>query len=1126
MESDTELDQNKLIGREWLLSGLTEWLQSGGRHACLSAPPGAGKSRLLHAFAQTVPGTVIIDFSHGAYGLDWPAQLSPTALGGRAPNLLILDSVELSPPVVWRSRRLAHDFPGVPLLFDYRPGVHHESLQSPGTWQFEINPSDERHRQDLKEYLELHELGHLADRISTFREAEFLVRNPLQGMVQLASYYVALWRETTRPHNGNVRVLMEQLALLMADTPEPLPFGALSDFTGIPSVQILEALDYLSPILTNVDGRITIFSPGMSASLKSTFSRDMGAVHGRIVSFFRDTFESWHEMHDPYGWRYLVLHCDRLARSSRQQDFSVLHWLNEGSFSQLKLERTGMLPSVLKDLRLSLLASLETDDLPRIVSFGCRIAQLRKQESIKTVHRLADAGHLSLAQENGQLITGEPQRFLVWLLFASQTLEAAQWDETLRFLLEADDLSKVDLTELDIEFAAGLLGGMLGTSGLPDELRDLIEKVLTMDGLREQGCLAWKTVAKNHHLPTQQRADYTKNALQLARKFAPGKNRDRLVRELESRLARVGTNGDKKKAYPDFLSAAKDPQKDFEKRLKEVRNRQLPVATLAAALIPVSSEEWVDKAFEALLDWVAEIDDEEILKHSLGGLIQSLEDSQSKELTTALLDALSGQILALQDPAEKCRFLGRFAVLLSYKGRPLEASQRVSMAAATAFSIADSFGRSNALISLAEKVAATGPISRARDLAFHALELRACLQELDLESKQLVRLLSSASAGDNQSAEEIVRLGSSLRFDDSPAELEAKGRAMVVLAAGLSRLGSNHHAKLYRSKAAEAVRSIDELDLRVHLLSDLAAAFHASGEEKEARRLIKEARGLFDEQEEARGLLAATALLKVYMVVENKTQTRKLFQTARGFLEEREHSEWLSSAAFLDLLYLAQRLDRVEELIPVLETARNSEKLTDEERLGILRTEIRLQNFQKAEVHATRIDDISLRCRALIDLSLALLSEDPSRALEHLRTIPLENYRCEGIRRLALLNSADIRPTQQARVRDVLCRLTLMAGEHPDAMDAVLSRWIQACPDRETIIAIADKLNWPTGADTMLRSAMEAMPNRHRMMMLDEEEDDLVEEHLVVEEPQDQEDEDEGEESDDGFQAVSLTNMG
>ena len=38
--------------------------------------------------------------------------------------------------------------------------------------------------------------------------------------------------------------------------------------------------------------------------------------------------------------------------------------------------------------------------------------------------------------------------------------------------------------------------------------------------------------------------------------------------------------------------------------------------------------------------------------------------------------------------------------------------------------------------------------------------------------------------------------------------------------------------------------------------------------------------------------------------------------------------------------------------------------------------------------------------------------------------------------------------------------------------------------------------------------------------------DDEVEEHLVVEEPQAQEDEDEGEESDDGFQAVSLTNMG
>ena len=169
MESESEQDQNKLVGREWLLSELTEWYQSGGRHACLSAPPGAGKSRVLHAFAQTVPGTVVLDFSHGSYGLDWPQHLAPAALGGRPPNLLILDSVELAPPVVWRSRRLAHDFPGVPILFAYRPGVHHESLQSPGTWQFEINPSEPRHRHDLREFMEMHDIGHLTDRITTFR---------------------------------------------------------------------------------------------------------------------------------------------------------------------------------------------------------------------------------------------------------------------------------------------------------------------------------------------------------------------------------------------------------------------------------------------------------------------------------------------------------------------------------------------------------------------------------------------------------------------------------------------------------------------------------------------------------------------------------------------------------------------------------------------------------------------------------------------------------------------------------------------------------------------------------------------------------------------------------------------
>jgi hypothetical protein len=245
-----------------------------------------------------------------------------------------------------------------------------------------------------------------------------------------------------------------------------------------------------------------------------------------------------------------------------------------------------------------------------------------------------------------------------------------------------------------------------------------------------------------------------------------------------------------------------------------------------------------------------------------------------------------------------------------------------------------------------------------------------------------------------------------------------------------------------------------------------------------------------------------------------------MFQAARAFLEEQDHSQWLSSIAFLDLLYLAQRLGRVDQLLPVLEDARQASELSDEDRLGVLRTEIRLQNFEQAEIHAAQIEDVSLRCRALIDLSLSVLTEDHLKALEHLTEIPLESYRCEGIRRLALLNSSDIRPTQQARVRDVLCRLTLMAAEHPDAMDAVLSRWIQACPDRETIVAIADKLNWPTGAESMFRNAMEAMPQRQQMLA---EQDDAQE--IMLQQPEPEPEEDDAEDSDDGFQAVSLTQM-
>ncbi len=504
---------------------------------------------------------------------------------------------------------------------------------------------------------------------------------------------------------------------------------------------------------------------------------------------------------------------------------------------------------------------------------------------------------------------------------------------------------------------------------------------------------------------------------------------------------------------------------------------------------------------------IASLEQEEDKHHALAGLIQSLEDAYSKELPTRLLEVLSEQIGALACPSERSRYFARFAVLLTHKGRPLEAQQRISLAAANAFSISEPHERAAALLVLAQMVALTGALRRARDLSFHALELRARLYELDTESQQLVMLLSGASGQTNQSAEEIVRLGSSLRFEDTPLELEAKGRAMVVLAAGLSRLGSEHHAKLYRAKAAEAVRNIDGLQLRVHLLSDLASAFYGAGEEKEARKLLKEARTLFDDEKEAQGLLSATALLKVYVALENKVQTKKLFLIARELIEQRPSADWLSDSAFLDFLSLAQSLGRVQEVLPALNEPRRSQTLSNEERLGVLRAEIRLRNFEKAESHVEHLSDLVLRCQAHVDLALALLTHEPDRALEHLRRIPLESYRCDGIRKVALANSSDIRPTSQLRVREVLCQLTLLAAEHPEAMDSVLSRWIQACPDRETILAIADKMNWSTGAPGAFRQAMESRPQR-RIDSLEEDEESAAE-------PE--------ESQDDGFRAVSLT---
>jgi len=78
-------------------------------------------------------------------------------------------------------------------------------------------------------------------------------------------------------------------------------------------------------------------------------------------------------------------------------------------------------------------------------------------------------------------------------------------------------------------------------------------------------------------------------------------------------------------------------------------------------------------------------------------------------------------------------------------------------------------------------------------------------------------------------------------------------------------------------------------------------------------------------------------------------------------------------------------------------------------------------------------------------------------------------------------------------------------------MDSVLSRWIQGCPDRETILAIADKMDWSTDAGPMFRQAMEARP-------LDDEEAEAEPEAEDQSSP-----ESSPEREDDGFRAVSLT---
>lgn len=1121
VESETD---NNGIDRAWLLEGLFDWFQSGHKRASLVGPPGIGKSWVANKLASSIADTLIIDFSEHRERENWPRALSPEELGGRIPKLLILDSVECATPALWRTRHLDTVFAEVPILFIHRPGVHAEGLYSAKLRLFMLSPGISEQDEDLENYLQQQGLEQYSGQVRTFGEAEYLLDDPQTSASRLECYYLSLWREVTRPHSGSLRVLVEQLALLLADVPEPISLATITDFTGVPTVQVREAIDHLSPILWGDQRGLSIYSPGMGNFLTRQFARDMGPVHGRIVSFFRETYPSWHEMHDHYGWRYLVLHCDRLARASRRQDYSVLHWLNEGSFSQLKLERTGMLPSVLKDLRLSLIASLETRDLPRIVSFGLRIAKLRKQESVKTVHRLADSGQLALARDNAYLISGEGQKFLVWVLFATQTLENDDFNSTLILLREALGFPTMDLSEIEVELAASLLGVMIGHQALNEETKETILALLRMHDDPAKSSLAMKTAARVQILDDNFRTSLLKESLDAAKEISGKKASLKAVAELETRISRLSPSEEtEKRAYPTRLLEAKNLEKEWAKLFAEVGKKKTPIATAAASLVPVADLKIAAKAFHELAELIKTSDTSESKQHSLAGLLQSLEDSQLKDIPVSLIDAVSEAILELETSEDRARYLSRFAVMLSFKGRPLEAQQRISLAAANAFGVAETRLRAVALFQVAQNVALTGAVGRARDLSYHALELWSKVEKLDLESQQLVKLLSNQSAG-HQTADEILRLGQNLQFDDTPVELEAKGRAMVTLAAGLSRLGAREQAKVYRKNAADAVRSIADPALRIHLLCDLATAFQGSGDKKSGRKLVKEARELFEELNVAKNLTSMTALLRAYLVFENKTQIRKMFEACHEFLSSSSGKTWLASPAFLEFVHQSQLLDQVDKLAPYLESARSNLKLTDQQRLGMLRCELQLGNLEAAETHLRYIDDLSSLCQGGIDLSLACLAQNPDQALSFLGCLPLESARTEGIRRLAMLNGSEIRPSEHLRVNHVLCQLTLMAVDHPDAMDSVLTRWIQTSLNRDEILAIADKMGWSTGAGELFNEALKTVQNSPTRI---KEESRLAEELKAAEEAKESEaspkPEADEKPDDDGFQVVSLT---
>jgi len=1005
----------------------------------IEAEPGYGKTHLAREIVRRYPGSALLGKS-GPVG---------------NPRLLVADETDT---------RQIEDYVGKLLILS-RPDLRLARLRSPEvTWSY-LDPLKLENLTDLANHLAGQPRAESVLRSSggNFGLAGILLSNPCE-----IDIYRYLWQLAEDCLSiSPVRELSTQILTLLGETGGPLEAWRICDFLGTSAQKMRQALAPLEPLLKRDEDSYQVFSPWLGKAVTWAHFRDLELLHASIISYFRETYPSWEEMSDGYGWDYLVHHCDRFARTARKRDFSVLHWLGEGPFLRQKLRQGGKLPGVLRDLERCLMAAMEENDLSRIAFYAFQLPRVRQERLASELHRLADLGRLAQAQEYAQLIPRENHKMLALLLLSWQAADEQRYEEADRTLTQACQVDCgtmfPELNLLIVSICACLL------KALPGREKDILD-LLSRDEQTGRAASNYLTLGLIEGLEDRLRSWVLRRGWNQAPQGS-GQDQQRLSTFIGQSLRAL-----KQFELAQLWSGALTPpplsQQDFDLRLKE--------------LVHIENEvERLDQLVE-LADQVSHQLPPDWLGHAVGVLTMALQNFTQPDAWLRGFAQLSrlwmtlGPIPEAFDGLERLtqltrdlemesqlsvRIIADLALGFYRLGDNTRSQQLISKAAAGAVAETAPDKKASALAFVAAATAQLNHPSRARDLAFTLLESLepppGAMQ--DHFCRLTFRLASNASGAPEQLRQalgqdqrELVGLG------NSPRE---RAYLLLGLARAAHQTGDSDWATQLLQQAATHAHQLVVPKLKAWTLADLACLAWDMGQHDRYRTFIEEAREGLAQEELSIQRLEGTVDVARALGHSKDRQTRQLHRDILQELAEISPFEVCLSSTLprlLPLLQEAETRQMAEQTLTRLQVPppNLSERDRDFYYSGLLHLELAFGDYDRALAALTPIVSPQIRSQALVDLAVGLTARDPREGLNWLPVISRQGDRLRAIRLILSELGAEKRPWRKQACHEALQQLTLLAQEDEATMDLVVSYWLTRESDRRKFEQTGRRLGW------------------------------------------------------------------